>query len=145
MFCEAYDCSQYTGKLLMLLWMCVWLRMLSSLCLISCVCIFYLTRGSKDIDWLMDWMMMMYHQTKFGCKWFRRYHLDLLNLCFDLDLEHSEAIFSQHILAYDDVHQTKLGHERIILTLGLNPTLHTWRGYVAWCSASQQVFVCWTG
>ena len=41
----------------MLLWMCVWLWMLATPCLIPCVCIFYLTRGNKDwlIDWSIDW------------------------------------------------------------------------------------------
>ena len=30
--------------------------------------------------------------------------IDILNLCSDLDLEHSNHIFSQDTLAYDDVH-----------------------------------------
>ena len=38
----------------MLSWMCVWLWMLSTPCLIPCACIFYMTHGNKDI--LMDWL-----------------------------------------------------------------------------------------
>ena len=47
------DYSLCTVNLLMLLWMCVWLWMLSAPCLLPCVCIFYITRGNNDTDWLL--------------------------------------------------------------------------------------------
>ena len=57
--CRSDYNSVYVVNLLMLLWMCVWLRTLSVPCLIPCACIFYLTRGAKDwlIDWLIDWFL----------------------------------------------------------------------------------------
>ena len=51
--CLSYNYSVCVVNLLILLWMCVWLRTLSIPCLIPCACIIYLTRGSKDI--LSEW------------------------------------------------------------------------------------------
>ena len=51
----AYYYSMYTDNLLMLLWVCVWLQILSSPCLNPYVCIFYFTIEYKDIDWLTEW------------------------------------------------------------------------------------------
>ena len=53
----------YIVNLLMLLWMCVWLQMLSTPCLIPCACIFYLTCGNKGI--LIDWLIKVPNLTHF--------------------------------------------------------------------------------
>ena len=56
-------------------------------------------------------LMMLHHNTKFGNKMFcgskdilsGQTFIDILNLCCDLDLEHSDPVISKGTLAYDAV------------------------------------------
>ena len=52
--------------------------------------------------------MMMYHHTKFGYKMFSGSEgiiqtIEILNVCCDLDLEHSNPIFSLDTFTYDNL------------------------------------------
>ena len=54
------------------------------------------------------WLMLLHHQTKYKCSVIhkisaRQAFTDILNICCDLDLEHSNPIFPQDTLAYDAV------------------------------------------
>ena len=56
------------------------------------------------------WLMMLHRHTKFGNKMFCEQKIpsgqtfnDILNLCYDLDLEHSNPTFPKDTLAYDTV------------------------------------------
>ena len=55
------------------------------------------------------WLMMLHHHTKFGNKIFCgsediiQTFTNILNPCFDLDLECSNQIFPQNTLGYDAV------------------------------------------
>ena len=56
------------------------------------------------------WLMMLHDHTKFGKKCSvikkissRQTFTNLLNLCCDLDLKHSNPLFPQETTAYDDV------------------------------------------
>ena len=55
-------------NLLMLLWMCVWLWMLSTLGLIPGACTFYLTGSNKDIliDWLIEFVFNWVPSSEFS-------------------------------------------------------------------------------
>ena len=56
------------------------------------------------------WLKIMYHNKKFGYKRFsggddivQQTVTEILNVCCDLDLENSHAVFSLDTLAYDDL------------------------------------------